>query len=428
MMTYEEALKYIHSTCWLGSKPGLSRTRELLEKLDNPQKKLKFIHVAGTNGKGSFCAMISSVLTAAGYKTGLFTSPYILSFNERMKINGSDIKNERLAELTEKIMPLAEAMEDHPTEFELITCLAFQYFHEENCDIVVLETGMGGELDSTNVIENPELCVITAISLDHTAFLGDTIEKIAKAKAGIIKPGCVCLNYSNEKNADAVIENTAKMQNAFILKPQYDTIIEKEYSLKGHLFSYADMQDIYLPLLGDYQLKNAAMCISAAKILKDKGYSITENDIRSGLKNTKWPARFELLGEDPVFIVDGGHNPQGIRATASSLKSLLPGKKVNLIFGVMKDKDYEEMLKVILPYCNKVFAVTPNNPRALDSNTLCKAIRTIKTPAFAFYDINEAVKAALNEGSPILAAGSLYMSADIRNAYFKLKERKNALQ
>lgn len=428
MMTYEEALKYIHSTCWLGSKPGLSRTRELLEKLGNPQKKLKFIHVAGTNGKGSFCAMISSVLTAAGYKTGLFTSPYILSFNERMKINGSDIKNERLAELTEKIMPLAEAMEDHPTEFELITCLAFQYFNEENCDIVVLETGMGGELDSTNVIENPELCVITAISLDHTAFLGDTIESIAKAKAGIIKPGCVCLNYSNEKNADAVIENTAKMQNAFILKPQYDTIIEKEYSLKGHLFSYADMQDIYLPLLGDYQLKNAAMCISAAKILKDKGYSITENDIRSGLKNTKWPARFELLGEDPVFIVDGGHNPQGIRATASSLKSLLPGKKVNLIFGVMKDKDYEEMLKVILPYCNKVFAVTPNNPRALDSNTLCKAIRTIKTPAFAFYDINEAVKAALNEGSPILAAGSLYMSADIRNAYFKLKEQKNALQ
>ena len=278
MMTYEEALKYIHSTCWLGSKPGLSRTRELLEKLDNPQKKLKFIHVAGTNGKGSFCAMISSVLTTAGYKTGLFTSPYILSFNERMKINGSDIKNERLAELTEKIMPLAEAMEDHPTEFELITCLAFQYFNEENCDIVVLETGMGGELDSTNVIENPELCVITAISLDHTAFLGDTIENIAKAKAGIIKPGCVCLNYSNEKNADAVIENTAKMQNAFILKPQYDTIIEKEYSLKGHLFSYADMQDIYLPLLGDYQLKNATMCISATKILKDKGYSITEND------------------------------------------------------------------------------------------------------------------------------------------------------
>ena len=294
-MNYQEALKYIHNNFWQGSKPGLERTRNLLEQLGNPQHDLRFIHVAGTNGKGSFCSMLSSILFQAGYRVGTYTSPYILRFNERMKVNGIDIADDTLARLTESIRPIAEAMEEKPTEFELITAIAMQYFKEEKCQVVVLECGMGGRLDSTNVIENPILSVITGIALDHTAFLGDTIEKIAAEKAGIIKKSRPVLFCGKDKAAEKVISEKASTLSApFYTVDRADLKILKA-GLDGTLFTWNEYNEIFLPLLGTYQPENAQNVLSAIRLLKGEGFSISEEAIRSGMEQVKWPARYEVV-------------------------------------------------------------------------------------------------------------------------------------
>ena len=255
-MTYDQAIEYIHKNCWQGSKPGLSRTKELLKALGDPQNKLKFIHVAGTNGKGSFCAMLSSVLKKAGYRVGTYTSPYILRFNERMRINGADIPDETLARLTEKIIPLAERMEDKPTEFELITALAMEFFSSENCDLVVLECGMGGRLDSTNVIEPPLLSVITGIAIDHAAFLGNSVEKIAEEKAGIIKEKSEVLWCGKDKAADKVIRAKAEETASTLHVPESGALKPLSFDLKHTTLYHEKLGEIKLPLLGSYQTDN----------------------------------------------------------------------------------------------------------------------------------------------------------------------------
>ena len=266
-MTYEEALNYIHSNFWQGSKPGLERTQKLLEKLGNPEKKLRFIHVAGTNGKGSFCSMLTSILIEAGYHVGTYTSPYILRFNERMKVDGKDIPDDTLAALTKKIKPIADSMEEKPTEFELITAIAMEYFKEENCEIIVLECGMGGRLDSTNVIENPILSVITGIALDHTAFLGDTIEKIAAEKAGIIKNSRPILFCGKDESARTVIhEKAASLSAPFFTVDRTDYQIISA-NLEGTTFSWKEHENVFLPLLGTYQPENAQNVLMATKLL-----------------------------------------------------------------------------------------------------------------------------------------------------------------
>lgn len=416
-MTYNEALNYIHSISWLGSRPGLSRTRELLNKLGNPQNDLRFIHIAGTNGKGSVAAMLSSILVCSGYKTGLYTSPFIERFNERIRINGNDIPDDRLAELTEYIRPYAEEMSDHPTEFELITALAFVYFAQEKCDIVVLEAGMGGELDSTNVIDVPELAVLTQIGLDHTAVLGDTIEKIAQTKAGIIKQnGCVVC-AATDKTAKSVIYDCAKAKKAFIYAPEYDKMIVNSHTIDGFTLEYGQLKDIRLPLTGSYQPMNAAVVLKCAEVLEEKGWNITQKSILEGLTATKWPARFEVLSKNPLFIVDGGHNPQGIKSTLDTLNELLPKTRVNVIFGVMRDKSYGEMLELLEPYVQKLFAVTPDNPRALPADELAQCAKSTGINSKAYESIKGAIDDAINEGRPTIALGSLYMSGEIRG-YF----------
>ena len=419
-MTYEEALKYIHSVNWVGSKLGLERTRELLEKLGNPQKELKFIHIAGTNGKGSTAAMLSSILERAGYRTGLYTSPFINRFNERMQVNGEQIPDGTLAELTDHIRPYADAMEDAPTEFELITALAMEYFRREKCGIVVLEVGMGGELDSTNVIEAPEAAVIAAMGLDHVKELGPTMADIARAKAGIIKPGCDVVSYGGNEEADPVFRQVCAEKGARLRSPDLPAIVPGEFGLYGQSFSYKNWKDLSIPLIGNYQMNNAAVALETVAVLRERGWNISDEAVREGLKNTRWPARFEVLRRDPVFIVDGGHNPHGIRATAESLRRLFPGKKITFVTGVMADKDVESILGLIVPLAAEFFTVRPDNPRAMAAEELASRIQALGAKATPCGSVADGVARAIEaEGRDGVACalGSLYMSGEVRERF-----------
>ena len=421
-MTYEEALSYIHSICWKGSKLGLDRTRELLGKLNDPQKELKFIHIAGTNGKGSTAAMLSSILEEAGYRVGLYTSPFINRFNERMQVNHQPIPDEELAALTEYVRPYADAMADSPTEFELITALAMVWFARQKCDIVVLEVGMGGELDSTNIIDVPEAAVIAAMGLDHVKELGPTMADIARAKAGIIKEGGRVVSYGGNSEADEVIAAVCRARNASLCQPDFSAIVPGDFSLEGQTFSYKGWRGLRIPLVGAYQMNNAAVVLETVEVLRQRGWSVSDEAVRQGLADTRWPARFEVLRRDPVFIVDGGHNPHGIRATAESLSRLFPGRKITFVTGVMADKDVEHILGLIVPLAEQFFTVRPDNPRAMDAGELAARIEAMGAKATACASVQDGVDRAIQAEGPhgvACALGSLYMSGEVRSCFGK---------
>lgn len=417
-MNVNEALNYIHSVSWKGSVPGLSRTRELLKRLGDPQRKLKFIHIAGTNGKGSTAAMLDSVLRAAGYRSGLYTSPFITCFNERMQVNGEMISDGELAEITEQVRPHAEAMDDHPTEFELVTAIAMVYFARHACDIVVLEVGLGGELDSTNVIDTPEVAVICNIGYDHTEVLGDTLEKIAQAKAGIIKGGDAVI-YRCADSVEAVFAERCRATGATLHKADFDGLRLLHSSFEGQVFDCGERKALELPLLGRHQLKNAAVVLGAVDVLTKNGWHISEQQLRTGLKTVTWPGRFELLRKAPVFIVDGGHNPQCIEALAKNIADYLPDMPITGLTGVMADKDYADMYRIVAPYITRFVTVTPCNPRALPAEKLADALARYGKPVTACGSVAEGVRTAIAQTEPngaVVAFGSLYMVGDIRAA------------
>ena len=416
-MTYTEALEYIHSICWTFTKPGLERISALCEKLGNPQDELKFIHVAGTNGKGSFCSMIDSVLRSAGYKTGLFTSPYIKVFNERMQFCGENIADDELAEITEYVKPFADSMEDKPTEFELITAIGFEYFKRKGCDVVILEAGMGGRLDSTNIIKSSLLSVITGISLDHTAFLGDTVEKIAAEKAGIIKDGGAVLFGGNSKSVEEVIKAKAEEMNAdyhFVDKSSLEIVTS---DLTGSTFNYLGYCGLKLPLLGLYQPSNAANVLCALEILKARGFTVSEKAIREGLLAARWPARFEIISRDPLIIFDGAHNPEGIETAVASIKRYFGDRKVCILTGVMKDKDYNYIAGKFAEIADRAFTITPDNPRALPAEEYAKVLEEVGINATSYSSVSAALdgakKYAKETDTPLLCLGSLYMYCEV---------------
>jgi len=418
-MSYEETINYIHSVQWRGSKPGLSRTRALLAKMGNPENKLKFVHIAGTNGKGSTAACIEAVLRQAGYKTGLYISPYIYRFNERIQICGEPISDEALERVTNKIKPFAEALEDKPTEFEIITAVAMEYFAEQKCDIVVLEVGLGGELDSTNVINTPEVAVITAIGLDHTRELGDTITDIAKAKAGIIKDNGKVVVYGENSEALNVFENTCRNRNAKLIKTDFSLLSGEKFALDCCTFDFKDYKGIRLPLVGTYQPKNASLAITALETLAGNGYKISRDDIISGLGNVSWPGRFEIVSKKPLFVLDGAHNPHGIDATVKSLREHFGDKKIVFLMGVMADKDVLSMVKSVMPIAECFVTVRPNNPRAMDAEKFASVLRDAGGRSIACGSIEQGVETALDFAGKtgiVCAMGSLYFSADVKNA------------
>lgn len=427
-MTYNEALEYIHSVEWLGSRPGLSRTQELLSRLGNPEKGMRFIHVAGTNGKGSTCAMLSSVLQCAGFKTGLYTSPYIVRFNERMCIDGDPISDSELAELVETIKPVADSMADKPTEFEMITALAFLYYKRHSCDVVVLEAGMGGRLDSTNVIEAPLVSVITGVAIDHTSVLGNTVAEIAKEKAGIIKPGCPVVYGGRDNEAFEVIKKKAEECCSDLRRTRLDTLNVHKMNIYGSEFDYSHYLNVEIPLCGAYQPENTATVLETVRMLvKHHGFYINSRQIREGLKNARWRARFELLADEPPVIFDGSHNIQGVAAAVESIKHFFGEQKVALLMGVLADKDYYEMAELLSPYAESVFTVTPDSPRALKSSRLAEVFGEHGIPSKPFSDVEhgvaEAYEYAKAKNIPLVMLGSLYMYGEVFDAFDKAKKK-----
>lgn len=418
-MNVNEAIEYIHSVCWKGSIPGLGRTQKLLEKMGNPEKDLKFIHIAGTNGKGSTAAMTASILRKAGYRTGLYTSPFIYRFHERMQVNGEEISDEELAAVTEYVKPLAQSMEESPTEFELVCCIAFEYFKRQKCDIVVLEVGMGGAFDATNVIETPEVAVITNIGLDHTEVLGDTVEKIAETKAGIFKEGGHAVVYRSTPSVEEVFERVCAQRNVSLKKADFDGLNLRSHGLEGQIFDCGKRKELFLPLLGDHQLHNAAVVLAVADTLIEKGWNLTEENIRDGLRDTRWPGRFDIMQHDPLFIIDGGHNPQCIEALVKNIRDYLEGKNLIILTGVLADKDYADMYKPVMPYARKFVCITPPSPRKLEAVDLAAHLRAAGADAMACESIDDGVRTAMElagKDGVVLSFGSLYSIGAIRDA------------
>ncbi len=415
-MTLDEALRYIHEVCWKGTIPGLERIQALLDAMGNPERKCKFVHVTGTNGKGSTCAMVASILRKAGYKTGLYTSPYLIRFNERIQINGEQISDADICELTEYVKPFAESIFERPTEFEMVTAIGFEYFARHKCDIVVCEVGMGGEFDATNVIPAPEAAVICNIGLDHTEVLGDTLEKIAGAKAGIIKPGCDAVLYRERPSVEAVFEERCKALNAPLHKADFDSLHLLSHSLEGQVFDWERFHALRLPLLGEHQLHNAAVALTTARVLQKRGWKITDEQIREGIESVRWPGRFELMRKDPMFIIDGGHNPQCIEALVKNIRDYLPGRELTVLTGVLGDKDFHCMYRDVAQYAKKFITITPANARALTAEKLADYLRQFGKPVTACDVVADGVRLAIEHAGKdgvVLCYGSLYMIGDI---------------
>ncbi len=423
-MTYEEALEYIHGVNPTFCNPGLDRIKYICSELSNPQDKLKFIHIAGTNGKGSVSCMLHSVLRECGLKVGLYTSPYIVEFNERMRVDGVNISNEKLAALTEKIKSIVDKMQDKPTEFEIITAIAFEYFYEEKCDIVVLEVGMGGRLDSTNIISTAVLSIITGIALDHTAYLGDTVPKIAWEKAGIIKKNTPVIFGGEDKDAESVIKSRAEEMGAEYYTTDYSKLRISTADLDGAVLSYKSHLHIRIQLNGLYQPKNTAIVLEAADILKALGYRITQKALRKGLSKAKWPARFEIISHDPLVIFDGAHNPQGIDAAVESIKFYFKDKKIYALTGVLRDKDYNYIASKLSEVISRAVTITPGNPRALKAEEYADVLKSCGVDATSRDGIENAleyaVKIAKEDNTPLICLGSLYTYVDVIRYFEKI--------
>ena len=408
----EENEKYLEQLRLVGSRFGTDCEKELLSLLGNPQDKLRFIHVAGTNGKGSFCSMMSSVLQKQGYKVGLYTSPYIVVFNDRIRVNGLPIAEDDINDLFERVRKKADTMKTQPSSFDFITAAAFLWFYEIKCDVVVLEVGLGGRYDSTNVIKNSLLSVITGIAFDHTEILGNTIEKIAWEKAGIIKEGCPVLYGGGDGDALAVIEKECEEKHSELTVKNPDLLKILSTTLNGTEFEF-DGKKYFIRLLGLYQPRNASTVLAAIDVLRKHGLEISEDAVREGLACARWQARFEKIADEPVVLYDGGHNPQGVRAAVESVRAYFGDKKINLLVGILADKAHGEMAEELAKIADRVICIAPPSPRALPAEALAEEFCEAGANARTANSIKEGVKIALSYKKPVLAIGSLYSYNDV---------------
>ena len=419
-MNYIESIKYLEEEVGFASVPGLSRIQALLKRLGNPEKKLRCIHVAGTNGKGSSVAMLSSVLRESGCKTASYTSPHLHRYNERFVINGQEISDEQFAEEISLMRTHCEAMaaagEDVPTLFEIVTAAAFHYFAEQQVDIAVMEVGLGGTYDATNVIEAPLLSLIMSISMDHMDYLGNTLSDIAREKCGIIKKNCPVVLYSQEK----IVYNMAKEMAQALSAPFYCETENQIFSVKNHLIDY---QEMTLPLSGDYQISNCITVLNACAILQQLGLPLTEETIRRGILHASWNGRMEVVKKHPLVLLDGAHNADGIAKLAQSLPHYVNGKKITLVLGVLGDKEYPLMLSEIFPLIHQAVLTEPLSERKLDLGSLAKATAHFHKPVILEKEIPRAFDRALeitDSEDMILCCGSLYMIGEIREYILSL--------
>ncbi len=415
-----QAVNYIHSLLPFGIMPGLERIAALCEKLGNPQDRLRFVHVAGTNGKGSTSTMLASILTAAGYRTGLFTSPYVLDFRERIQLDGAMIPPQELAEAVSRVREANEALalEDITvTEFEAITAAAFVFFARMQCDLVVLEVGLGGRFDATNLIQTPLVSVLCSISMDHMAVLGDKLEQIAFEKCGILKPGGICICYPEQDAAAMeVIRRIAGEQGNSLRVPDSGDIRVVRESLRGSEIQYRG-QALTVPLVGKHMVKNAAVVLETLAALRELCYALPEKAVSAGLAETKMPARMELLREKPYILLDGGHNEGCAAALRAVLEQFLPDKRITAVCAMMADKDYARYLSVLAPCLDRLIATQLNMERALPAQTLCGRAQSLNICSEAQATPEAALQAALQiagRDGAVLICGSFYLAARLR--------------
>ena len=418
-MTYQEALDFIHSMHRLGKKAGLSKITQLMEYLGNPQKQLKFVHVAGTNGKGSTTTMTAHALTQAGYKTGLFISPYILNFRERMQIDGQLIPEEELVACVQQVKPFVEQMAAQgncPAEFEVDTALALCWFAQQHCDIVVLEVGLGGRFDATNIIQPPLVAAITSIGLDHTEILGDTIAKIAFEKCGIIKTGStvVCYPDQHPEALPVIMEQCALRQVPMVMGNKNAAEV-KSMGLDGTNMTYGGIS-LHIPLVGPHQVYNTITALEILFVLRQKGFDIPDDAIAKGIDGVRFPARFEIISQSPLVVVDGAHNVSGAQALRDTL-DLFPHWKVVAIAGMLGDKDVDGVLSLLGPRCRRMITVTPDSTRALSQSGLAQRAAKYCADVTPCSNLEEAFAMgynALEDGELLLSFGSLYLASDMR--------------
>ena len=420
-MTYQQAIEKVDSRLRFGIKAGLANITELLHRLGDPQKSLRFVHVAGTNGKGTTCTLLASILHQAGYRTGLFTSPYVIDFRERFIINGAMIEEEDVIPLVEAVDPVVAAMEReniYVTEFEYITAMAFLWFQKEQCDIVVLEVGLGGRFDATNVIDVPELAVIASISLDHTAILGDTVEQIAFEKAGIIKPGGTAVVYPDEpEGARRVLEQSCREKGARFVQAAAGDVTVQETTISGTRLLWKGTIPLSMRFIGEHQRLNAANVLAGVSILREKGWNLPDESVQKGFAAARIPARMEVLGEKPLILLDGGHNPGCAAALRQVLETYLPGKKLTAVIGMMADKDSETALSRVVPLFSHVLTLQPRNPRSMTAGALAEVASHYCPDCRAMDSIAEALKLAKElsgEDGAVVVCGSFYLASEVR--------------
>jgi len=421
-MNCEQAIEFIEGRSVFGSRPGFERINALLEGLNHPENGLEYVHVAGTNGKGSVCNELANILSASGRKTGLFTSPFVSDFRERIQIDGEYIKEDRLAALSKKVKDVCDKLDEEgnsPTEFEVITAIAFLYYKEENCDIVVLEVGLGGLLDSTNVIPNPPVVsAITSLSIDHTAVLGETIEEITMHKAGIIKPGGITVTTANQpEGAMHVLRTAAFLNDNKLICAQPENIELVSESIDG-MTVHVSNDEYMVPLVGKHQIDNLALTLEVVGAMNSVGYDITPEHIRAGLLKTRIPARAEVMSDNPLVIIDGGHNAEGAMALRTILDKHLSSKRLIVVTGVMADKDVDGVMERLTSNAAKVITTTPNSSRSMAAEELASIVRKYCADVIAEPVPTKAVDIALeeisSENDALVICGSLYLAGDVR--------------
>lgn len=414
-MNYKQAMEYIEETEKYGSVPGLTNIRNLCEKLGNPQNDLKFVHIAGTNGKGSTLAYISTILKEAGYRVGRYVSPTIFEYRERIQVNGRMISKEALCRhlecIQKAIAQLEEEGKTHPTPFEMETAMAFLYFKEKKCDIVVLETGLGGTLDATNLITTTVVSVIASVSMDHMAFLGDTLAEIAEQKAGIMKPEVPVVTMEQSPEVMQVLEHQAgKTESSFIVASETEAS-KIRYGVEKQRFDYKEYKGLEIRLAGKCQIANAVLAIETIRVLSGKGFPVKEQALREGLKKTVWTGRFSVIAKKPLFIADGAHNEDAAIKLADSIRFYFTNKKIIYIMGILKDKEYEKIIANTAPYAEQIITVTtPHNKRAMPAYELAKAVKEYHPNVTAVDSLQEAVEMSYllaDKDSVIIAFGSL---------------------
>ncbi len=428
-MKYTEAVEYIESLNQYGIVPGLGNITNLCEKLGNPQQELKFVHIAGTNGKGSVLAYVSTILKAAGYKVGRYVSPTIFEYRERIQVNGRPITQKALCALVERMQEICQELvaegKPHPTPFEVETAMAFQYFKEQGCDIVVMETGMGGRLDATNIITNTLVAVLVSISMDHMQFLGKDLIAIAGEKAGIIKPGCQVVTMGQEEEVLTVIHGKAQELGVKVTVAETTKAKKIRYGLEKQRFDYESWKNLEIGLAGKHQIANAVLAIEVIKALEQVGYTVTEKALRKGLAETQWLGRFSLIGKKPIFVVDGAHNEDAAKKLAESIEFYFTNKRIIYIMGILRDKEYEKIIALTHSYADMILTVaTPNQSRTMSAYELATEVAKVHSNVTAVDSLEEAVEIAYllaGKEDVILAFGSLSFTGKLINIVEKRK-------